>query len=475
MTNNDKSLSFFEPLLEFVKNNDGYIHPSLILNPQSSYSKCRGIETTSFLKKDELLIRIPLKIVINGEIFGDNDGTESNTMSPWLRCVIILIKILFDSSYKKDDEFFSSFLASLPTFYETITMSWSKEDLNFLQGTTLGRIALLDREERTTRKRFDEQVATILEVTFDDFLVASACVSTRGFNCYHQQKPSSDMNGPFLIPFVDLINHGLKEATNTSLQYDDQKNAFYMVADDNIKAGEEILHSYGDLTSCQLLQTFGFIPRHHISRLLQNDTHCYHNLTSALISRQTIIKACATVAEEYSFSSFHQHDEQWNLKNEWDKKVQFIEKYIPEQFLVTTDTCEIITCCTILFLPDENAIRELFPEEEVFTLLEESVILQDVFLGIHTCQTIIHLINEKQKSYTTECIEKDKSLVRNLLNHQGKTHKKKQIEGLVIQLEEKMSLVSFRKKICSFLQTLLNDNNYDCEEFDNECKRRKQL
>ena len=92
------------------------------------------------------------------------------------------------------------------------------------------------------------------------FRQACMCISTRGFHLSSNNEDTSSWSGPFLLPLIDLLNHNPAQSC-TTLQRDDT-NDFIMIAERELARGDEVFHSYGkDLSSAQVLQTFGFVPR----------------------------------------------------------------------------------------------------------------------------------------------------------------------------------------------------------------------
>ncbi|KAL3911746.1 MAG: hypothetical protein SGILL_007161 [Bacillariaceae sp.] len=310
----------WENLVNIVQQVGGFVHPSLVL---AGSGPSRGIMATSFIAKEELLIRIPEQCAISGiHLPSEVDGTPA---SPWLRCLGALLQAKKESKWPINTTLFFArpYIRSLPAAeeYETL-FQWSLQDIQkYLSGTTLGKVLLLDRNEKSLEKRYQLGVVPFLQRIgvlekkkrqrrhkgkdtaidteeiaktneFASFLEASMCISTRGFHLMETCDGDGDedekktdtvsqpaYNGPFLIPVIDLLNHDPSKAC-TTLQRDAASETFYMVAERALAAGEAVVHSYGDsLTSAQLLQTFGFVPNSHTQNLVvassaENRTTC---------------------------------------------------------------------------------------------------------------------------------------------------------------------------------------------------------
>ena len=241
----------------------------------------------------------------------------------------------------ESDIHYAPYVQSLPTQYDSLIHSqygWSDEDIHmYLGGTTLGSSILKDRTTNTLLTRFTNhiqpywyQCPTIHStLTFQDFLFATVVLCTRGFHSI----PSSSWNrvsdetihsdvpcqGPFLIPFIDLLNHTQDEQNKNVIMFLDHDNndhdihsssSFQLVTTRHVEQGEEILHSYGDeLNSSQLLQTFGFVSKQAIDDVLdtkmddlkKNNSSRIHK-TPAILTKQDLIDACIRVHQ----SSFPQ-------------------------------------------------------------------------------------------------------------------------------------------------------------------------
>ena len=537
----------FNNLKEWIKQNNGIIHPSLT-HGSSRSGNGRGIFATESISKGQVLISLPSKLSINGKMlpstykFNNNDDNDDNddndnnddddkvirNASPWLRCIISLIlsykymtknnqRPMFESSHhvnesstdtnnstdmntnidtdtsatnKSNNVDYSPYLNSLPMSYDTLFQSsslttststsissWSDHEIsNYLSGTTLGKIVTYDRQCNTLHTRFIKYVKPYLDYILqsDDnenntrnnhhhnnndslsllslFEQACACVSTRGFHL--QGNKEEEYSGPFLLPFIDLLNHtssSIDKCTTLQQQYlhndndDDNvgtnESVFVMVAERFIQKGEEILHSYGDtLTSGQLLQTFGFVEDRCIQRAMNNlvegneDDMLLYNLTPAVLSRMDVIQACSNVSsslfpnqlkqiihEKYKKNNHNNKknidnynedvDETWDLPQSVSNREKDVRNIIPDEILIqyekttTQDTkedkllCdELVTLCSIQFLPDDVYADWLEENGSSLCMLSKDI-LDDYFLGKLVLKSILVAIESKMKSY----------------------------------------------------------------------------
>ncbi|CAJ1937279.1 unnamed protein product [Cylindrotheca closterium] len=290
------------------------------------------------------------------------------------------------------------------------------------------------------------------------FLNACMCISTRGFHYSgegHDEEES--YKGPFLLPIIDMLNHNPSKSC-TTLQY--SEGCFSMVAERPIAQGEEILHSYGDsLTSAQLLQTFGFVmvPPLPSTAEIGNHSKMTPCLTPASLSKSKhLIPACQAMKQsgipkrlqsklielnnQARGGMEEDEEESWEVS---DLPIRDEDGILSEDVLIdcnqevgsngsnesssTTDqhqnddetepnnnnknnnhkglTDELITWMCFQFLPSE-AYEELICDDngnhnKVTTLLDASI-LEDLYLGILVCRSLLLALNKKLDDYDDE-------------------------------------------------------------------------
>ena len=284
----EEAAEWYESLVSWIRNQGGEIH--IALDIEAVDKSARGIKATADIDEGSMLIRLPAKLALDGRrlptAYGRRDGpsrdnhfTGMRPASPWLRC---LASLLIESATARgtsqskkaenDDAInFAPYLNSLPESYDTLMdeSSWSDEDVStLLAGTALGTVVTEERKADMMKQRFKVGILPYLQhvgllaeddtsnsqndYLYDDFKKACACISTRGFHLQqgdHQNEQSSekatnDYSGPYLLPFIDLINHSTEEKC-TTLQRDAADGSFVMIAERKICAGEEIFHTYG--------------------------------------------------------------------------------------------------------------------------------------------------------------------------------------------------------------------------------------
>jgi hypothetical protein len=547
-------MSWYSSIVEWIHENDGFIHPSLILKEIDV--DARGIYANEDVEKGTLLIRLPSKLAVSGSKFPStymyhsaNEDSE-RLASPWLRCVTALL-----STYINEDRTYEQYIKSLPEAYETLIhkKSWSDDDVQtYLAGTSIGKMVLQDRQSNTLRTRFESSVKPYMEANglinqtkvtddelFRSFQMACACVSTRGFHLKENNKDVSSgasvdaYAGPFLLPFIDLLNHSSNQKDKcTTLQrrtdIPGQSNngmaqdGFFMTAERDVKKDEEILHSYGNgLTSCQLLQTFGFVESYLVDRAIRGafPGNIENDVTPVILSKEMLIQACAHI----SLSKIPQNLEKqittcpellqqdfdtWELPSApslMDRNSNAVKKKIPDEIIVNFThplSDDLITLCSLQFLPDEafDEICEVHDNGDSTLTMLSSDILEDFFLGSLVLRAIQHAIQIRLSDYPAvkspsvialdDGALDDATLLKVLTSdatNKGLQPSKEVIHGiygLTLRIEEKACLNQLQESCLELLKSLghpegkneqrnLEANDKDGNHSDFSSKRRK--
>ena len=517
--NGKNDAAILQNLSQWIEEAGGQVHPSLELrtktpdkNSTTGFQGCpmRGLFATKEIKKGDILIRLPTELAICGEKLPNKWGKEKRFASPWLRTLACLY-------LAQDDPKWAPYIDSLPDEFETL-WQWNDDEVNFLEGTTLGETLQNDREEGALELRYQESVKPYLKHLkipeasekigkhpMDLFKRVSMSISTRGFHMQpppdenqedsdQDKKPTAKYLGPFLLPVIDLLNHTVTNKA-TTLQRDEATKAFFMVAERDMASGEEICHSYGEkLTAAQILQTFGFIPESKIQGAVSEDLWgAVRNKTPAVLSKEQLIEACRNVVRSNYPKELKEKMQQEDIGGEtWELKI-YSEKErdltcLPDQYLITASTScsclsdEIVTLCCIHLLPD-YVYNEIFGEEP--KLLDQGV-LEDYFLGKLVAMAILTAIKKRLEAYTPlkgvpgvedEDMIDDKAILKSLLEmKKHSTSTVRAMYGLTIRLEEKKGLEELRNEVVAVISCLdeeEEDEEEDIEEENHSAKKQK--
>lgn len=265
------------------------MHPSLHLcHPTESG---RGVVALKSIKQGDTLLAIPASLSLSSSSNSSSSAclqylTENHSnLSPFLTSTLILMHLLGEEEANAKKEFhWRPYLASLPPTCTNSLLHWTADEKEWLKGTS---IDLSEQHDEV----FTRDVLPILSScpqpfwpasfkTRESFMSAASLVQSRAFSMKKinfitgQEVISNEGSGQeplFMIPAVDMVNHSTHhEKRNTSLQRmpwrinDATHNGvdcFVMQADTDIASGDEVLHTYGDLSDAQLLNLYGFIDQ----------------------------------------------------------------------------------------------------------------------------------------------------------------------------------------------------------------------
>ncbi|GAX73425.1 hypothetical protein CEUSTIGMA_g877.t1 [Chlamydomonas eustigma] len=279
-------------LAQWICKRGGYIHPSLDLLSPLSYGD-RGVSATADIEEGCTLIVLPTCCTIHlptAQQMNEEDVAKSYpesamyimkehpATSPFLANVLVTMSELS----RGDASAFSPYLTQLPEEDCNCLLSWTGAERAHLKGTTIDC-----SEEEPPLRIFKREVVPRISArpdlwpqshaTLKMFLRVVGLVQSRAFHLEAEnwitgtKKEGADL---FMLPGIDMINHSTdpslrcttlqKIDTPTSIVVDDGTEItfdsfFAMKAERPIKKGQQILHTYGDLSDAQLLQTYGFV------------------------------------------------------------------------------------------------------------------------------------------------------------------------------------------------------------------------
>lgn len=467
----------WKDLITWVKEHAGHVHANLEL--RSMQGEHRGVFASKAIDRGEVLIRLPAVLALDGTempVQYERNGS-SVQVSPWLRCVAAYYRAAHGSN-DSDIPQWKPYLSSLPASYQTL-FQWTSQERTYLAHTSLEKVAS-EEPMAPLRLRYQEQVRPYLEccrlvpaVSSEEeeiqiFALVCQAVSTR---CFHLQQSThgstvdstSCYAGPYFLPVIDMLNHSRRQKC-TTLTRDEHAN-FCMVVERHIATGEEVLHSYGDLTAAQLLQTFGFVPNETMEDAIASHSEARSCLTPALLSKQSILEACWSVIRSRlpddlaaSMKEEDMEDEVWNVSVDESRIVPFIADTIAvsaQSGSFLTD--ELVTVACAPFLPS-------CAYAEARESLLDSSILDDYFLGKLVCTALLKVIQAKCESYEPlrdEQAANDQAVLRQLLAEDDDRHSCRLMYALAVRLEEKESLQGLRRRVVAAVAALDSEGEHE--------------
>ena len=263
-------------LLNFIKNNGGYVNHKLIPNETSKMN--RYIITKEKIYKNEKLLFIPhkisiskLNILVNKKCIDSYGFDEDFDYA----CLIYFMTIDKYNSLS----IFKPYYDYLPKINKTnLIIDFNEKEIEMFKetGITEGikyynyfyNKALEPVKEKL--KKFCEQQKIKYENIIEEFKYNYDLALTRNYG-----RPGSFYDINTMVPYLDLINHSDKN--NTYWFYEDCKEGYSLVALEDIDKNKEITLSYGKYYNSLLYKNYGFvipgnIYHEHININLCNET-----------------------------------------------------------------------------------------------------------------------------------------------------------------------------------------------------------
>jgi len=231
--------------------------PSSTFKTQTSEgsSEMRGVHGKVTIPPNSICMLIPRKCLITVEM---GQATEigqailnSDLELDAPKHIFLMIFLLCDM--RKEDSFFKPYYNILPSTLKNMPIFWSKEELDYLQGSyLLAQIA--DRNEA-----IEDDYHAICEVapalsdiaTLDEFKWARMCVCSRNFGLQIDGNRTSA-----LVPHADMLNH--YRPRETKWTFDDERQAFTITTLQMIPCGAQVYDSYGQKCNHRFLLNYGF-------------------------------------------------------------------------------------------------------------------------------------------------------------------------------------------------------------------------
>ena len=378
--------------LENLQKEGFFAHGSLV---RKKVNGVYGIYTNEDIPKDTLLCKVPLNLCIRSntdETFPDetlNKKVENR--------VIICAKILAekkDHNSKYKDWF--KLLPDLKTFKKSLDFNKIK-----FKKTNFQSISLKNRV-KSNRLLF-EQIKNFLSLykvkTKDSDILWVVYL----YRTYLWQDLS--------IPMLDLFNHNLADSY-LSPCYDREKNliGYKLVANRNIKKGEQICISYGVFTLFELASAYGFYnPDTKLKLVSINSVDILGVSKLSLLKIKTIINIC----KKYSIE--HELDLCDNSLKLTIRKVLLNENFLDEEFtknpllsnkiISTHMILTVLTTDSLEKLENLNAI-EYTPT--YYKILKELLEIE--------VQKENKIINCDGKEYLVQALEETKRILRKLIS-----------------------------------------------------------
>lgn len=366
-------------LRAWAKENGIVLHSNIDYHHE--FSTGRGCQAKERVEKGDEIARIPLECCIGYDAhFGD--AKLFPTFSAAIKTALCLLK----ESLKGEESKFHVYLKSLRDTPRNLVRFSADERLE-LSGTSLDWAKNATDGEENFLSTISPFIETAPEhfpkkVTYPMFQRAMAVVLSRGFHLNKQ--------GPFLVPFADSLNHHC-EHPHTKLEgtFDCGNIGFVMRAEKDVYPGEEVFNTYGNLPSHQLLQTFGFVPKH-------KNPHDVYAFSSEIIKE--------VFAEEATYDEESEMDQVFDESRIEDLKKAGVP-YPPS--CTENDVSELVTVCFWLGpFADEEVVPGIKLDEDDGEPFVESLRLAlgvvgrsvDFLSETKVKDPVIQLLHEKERA-----------------------------------------------------------------------------
>ena len=243
----------------------------------------RGIIATDDINDNEILIKIPRKLLITGEDasnflsqkYAKNDNVKPEDIKNIInKCyspnnfsiALFLLENMNNEQYKDYIDIIKS------NNYDSFPLKYSEEELKKYENTDIIYMVGIEKIKDYADIKNLRQIKSLSKYTDEQLLDMFLGVSSRTF--YHNIHGKRNL---FLCPYIDMGNHG--NSCNTKWYYDDNTDCFYLESTTKIEKGNEIFDTYGvTLYNKNLLINYGFtdIDNKNQSILLNFDNYMYN-------------------------------------------------------------------------------------------------------------------------------------------------------------------------------------------------------
>ncbi|KAI9472171.1 MAG: hypothetical protein EXX96DRAFT_583114 [Benjaminiella poitrasii] len=405
--------------LKWLKNNGTTLSESIALKDYRSENAGRGVIATKDIKEGDLLFSLPRTILLSQLTTGlskmegvSEDLTKLTGWSP------LIVSMMYES--QKEDSFWKPYFDVLPRAFST-PMFWSEDDLKELEGTDIvAKIGKADAEEAFNNEImpfmkkypeiFDENVHTL-----ELFHICGSLIMAYSFSDEFQknkeeneqeimsdddeeEEEEEEENEEMIamVPMADMLNHKTG-FNNARLFY--EADSLQMKAIKDIKEGEQIFNTYGDLCNADLLRKYGFTDKKNPFDLVELDG-------------PLVVKNCSGNQNESVI----------------EKKIDFLmeEGALDECFVIDTEH----------EIPPELivSVHVLRSTQNEFKKMEEKQKLPKPKLTIEAKQAIQNILKQRLEKYPTTLKDDELQLKKDINNNKR--------NALIVRIGEKKIIES---------------------------------
>ncbi|KAI8637666.1 hypothetical protein BD408DRAFT_353314 [Parasitella parasitica] len=280
---------------KWLQDNGATLCKNIAIKDFRSEGAGRGVIATKDIKEGELLFSLPRSILLSpstssiSKIAGlDKALADINGWTP------LIITMMYES--QRDNSIWKPYFDILPRQFST-PMFWEEADLKELEGSDiLAKIGKSEAEET-----FNNDVKPIIESyphifnsevhNLELFHICGSLIMAYSFNDELQntdkntsaneesdeheeededehEEENEGQNVIVMVPMADMLNH--KTGFNNARLFH-EPDSLQMRAIKDIKQGEQIYNTYGDLCNADLLRKYGFTDDKNVFDLVELD------------------------------------------------------------------------------------------------------------------------------------------------------------------------------------------------------------
>ncbi len=203
----------------------------------------RGILAKKDISKEEIILRIPRRLLISLELakaapLGEKLFEFMYDLNSPKHC--LLTSFVLQELHNPDSKW-KYYLDILPKDYSNFPIFYTNNEFKLLEGSPF-LITILDKKE-DMKKDYDDiciKIPEFTKFTFKEFCEIRMAVSSRIF-CVKIDGKKTDV----LAPLADMLNH--KRPRQTHWVFEDHFQAFTITALENIKTGMEVFTNNIDI------------------------------------------------------------------------------------------------------------------------------------------------------------------------------------------------------------------------------------
>jgi len=252
--NSDKDK--YENYMNWLKLNGAEIQKCKIVYYSSNY---RGINSTGKIKNNEVIMRIPLKLIIT-----ENMGRETvigkkiiaNNLCFKFDYAIFCTIFHLEELYK-NNSFWKPYLDMLPQDMSNFPIFFTEEEKKMLLGTGINEASMiisnLCEEEYNKIKKIAQEIEVF---GLNQYLKMYILMSSRMFSLNIPPTPLAAN-----VPFADMCNYNYLHIHQTCWEWCNSDKTFCVMAKRNIQRNQPIFESYGEKSNFNLLLYYGFIDQ----------------------------------------------------------------------------------------------------------------------------------------------------------------------------------------------------------------------